>query len=93
MCASELFYSVIAFTTADQCIYFILFYSILPSVANEDAEGSTRPQASFARKYHGTTLNLESFMLLTECSAHSWCSLCVTCLTYTTVRTVQDEQR
>lgn len=34
-----------------------LLYSLLPSVANEDAEGSTRPQAGFARKYQGTPLN------------------------------------
>lgn len=43
-----------------------LFYSfevpsfssiVLPSVANEDAEGSTRPQASFAREYQITTLS------------------------------------
>lgn len=26
-------------------------------MANEDADGSTRPQASFARKYQGTTLD------------------------------------
>lgn len=43
------------------CIHisaFISFVSIVvPSVANEDAEGSTRPQASFARKYGNTKLD------------------------------------
>lgn len=38
-------------------------------MANEDVEGSTRPQASFARKYQITTLN--KFMMKHFCCYHN----------------------
>lgn len=52
MFVSELFYRHILFTIAALNLFFSI---VLPLVANEDAEGSTRPQANFARKYQGTT--------------------------------------